>query len=243
MSFCFWLCSNVNITWTQVTVWGYSEVISERQQLSSLVFEVVDKFGIFSILPCQSFLHTHTYIIYCIFAYVSISICEFNICWCSLKCVQKLHLQLKHRCVDGLCSMAFKATNDGVEDFLSDCHLLGVVVSSSLKEWVNHVSLYSTSSQNQNERQMEWQNYVVFKVIVLYAVMNKWIRVKTQFVLFNVVYALPIDWVCADFYVLCGTGISFIERKLAWKTVDVSVALGPNRSPSSLLDQIASIIR
>lgn len=173
MSFCFWLCSDANITWTQVTVWGYSEVISERQQLSSLVFEIVDKFGIFSILPCQSFLHTNTYIIYCIFDYVSISICVFNIFWCSLKCVQKLHLQLKHRCVDGLCSMAFKTTNDGVEDFLSDCHLLGVVVSSSLKEWVNHVSLYSTSNQNQNERQMEWQNYVVFKVIVLYAVMNR----------------------------------------------------------------------
>lgn len=64
-----------------------------------------------------------------------------------------------------------------------------------------------------------------------------------QFVLFNVVYALSMDWVFADFYVVCGTGISFIERKLAWKTVDVSVALGPNRSPASLLDQMASTIR
>lgn len=66
--FCFWLfCSDANTTWAQVTAWGYSEVISERQQLSSLVFEVVDKFGIFSILPCQSFLHTSTHILFIVY--------------------------------------------------------------------------------------------------------------------------------------------------------------------------------
>lgn len=146
--FCFWLfCSDANTTWAQVTAWGYSEVISERQQLSSLVFEVVDKFGIVSILPCQSFLHTHTYIVYCIYDFVSVSSCVFNISWCSFKFVQKLYLQFKHRCIDSLCSMAFKAINDGVEDFLSDSHLLGVIVSCSLKEQItefSQVSLYST---------------------------------------------------------------------------------------------------
>lgn len=154
--FCFWLfCSDANTTWAQVTSWGYSEVISERQQLSSLVFEVVDKFGIFSILPCQSFLHT--YIVYCIFDHVSVSSCVFNISWWSFKFLQKLHLQFKHRCVDGLCSMAFKAINDGVEDFLSDSHLLGVIVSCSLKESVSQVSLYSTKIKiRMNDGMAEW---------------------------------------------------------------------------------------
>lgn len=38
---------------------GYSEVISEGQQLSPLVFEVVDKLGVFSILPRQCFLRAN----------------------------------------------------------------------------------------------------------------------------------------------------------------------------------------
>lgn len=74
---------------------------------------------------------------------------------------------------------------------------------------------------------MEWQNDAVCTVIVLYTVMN---RSKMPFVLFSVVATAYRPGVCAAFSIGCGTGISFIERKMAWKTVDVSVALDPNRS-------------
>ena len=47
-----------------------------------------------------------------------------------------MYLQFKDRCVDGLCSVAFEAADDGVEDFLSDGHLLGVVVPRSLRQKV-----------------------------------------------------------------------------------------------------------
>lgn len=46
----------------------------------------------------------------------------------------KFYLQFKNRCVDGLRSMTFEAADDGVEDFLSDGHLLGVVVPRPLTE-------------------------------------------------------------------------------------------------------------
>lgn len=39
---------------------GYSEVVSERQQLSSLVLQVVNEFGVFSVFPSQRFLSTKT---------------------------------------------------------------------------------------------------------------------------------------------------------------------------------------
>lgn len=44
------------------------------------------------------------------------------------------YLKFKYRCVDGFSSMAFEAAGDGVEDSLSDGHLLGVVVSRPLTE-------------------------------------------------------------------------------------------------------------
>ena len=47
----------MQFSWLCAFVWeGHSEVVSEGQQLSSLVFEVVDELGIFSILPRQHFL-------------------------------------------------------------------------------------------------------------------------------------------------------------------------------------------
>lgn len=54
---------------------------------------------------------------------------------CVKMCVH-MYLQFKDRCVDGLCSVAFEAADDGVEDFLSDGHLLGVVVPRSLRQKV-----------------------------------------------------------------------------------------------------------
>lgn len=46
--------------------------------------------------------------------------------------VLKIYLEFKNRCVDGFCSMTFEAAGDDVEDFFSNCHLLGVVVPRSL---------------------------------------------------------------------------------------------------------------
>lgn len=48
--------------------------------------------------------------------------------------VLMIYLQLKNRCVDGFCSVAFEAADDSAEDSLSDGHLLGVVVPGSLTE-------------------------------------------------------------------------------------------------------------
>lgn len=54
---------NVKTKWQKLSInkvyEGYSEVISEGQQLSSLVFEVIDELGVFSILPCQCFLQAN----------------------------------------------------------------------------------------------------------------------------------------------------------------------------------------
>lgn len=44
------------------------------------------------------------------------------------------HLQLKDGRVDGLGSVAFETANDGVEDSLSDGHLLRVIVPGALRE-------------------------------------------------------------------------------------------------------------
>lgn len=77
---------------------------------------------------------------------------------------------------------------------------------------------------------MEWQIYTVFTVIVLYTVMN-----RSKNAILTVQCCLATAYrlgVCVDFWVVRGTGISFIEQ-MAWKTVDVSVALGPNRSENA----------
>lgn len=49
-------------------------------------------------------------------------------------CAPPTHLQLKDGCVDVLGSVAFKTADDGVEDFLSDGHLLRVIVPGALRE-------------------------------------------------------------------------------------------------------------
>jgi len=45
-----------------------------------------------------------------------------------------IYLEFKDGRVDGFCSVAFEAADDGAEDSLSDGHLLGVVVPRSLTE-------------------------------------------------------------------------------------------------------------
>lgn len=44
-----------------------------------------------------------------------------------------LHLQLKHRSVDDLSSMALEGADNDVKDLLPDSHLLGVVVPGALR--------------------------------------------------------------------------------------------------------------
>ncbi len=58
----------------------------------------------------------------------------------SVKVEEKTHLQFKNRRVDGLCSVTFEAADDGAEDFLSDGHLLRVVVPRSLTKKDKHVT-------------------------------------------------------------------------------------------------------
>lgn len=107
-----------------MTAGGYGEVVSEGQQLSSLVLQVIDELGIFSIFPCQGFLHrnrkrqygirqnTHTH----------------------ARTHATSDLQFKDGCIDGFCAVALEASDDGVEDSLSDGHLFWVVVPRPLTD-------------------------------------------------------------------------------------------------------------
>lgn len=63
-----------------------------------------------------------------------------------------MYLQLKHRSVNGLGSVAFEAACDDVEDLLSDGHLLGIVVPRPLWWSHDHVSGFNSKLTVQRGR-------------------------------------------------------------------------------------------
>ena len=95
-----------------------SQIIAHGKNFSSLIFQVINEFGIFTIFASQNFLENRS--------------TKINQLCFLIQVHGSTHFQFEYWCVNSFRSMFLEYFHNFVEDFPSNCHLVGQVVSCTL---------------------------------------------------------------------------------------------------------------